>query len=82
MRMRYLSRFFYAVQLIHQSIVEDGIKVQRADMVLVVLVAEGVSFQHSVQLAAENLVFDGGNEKLQLMPKGHGNGQGLFLLSL
>ena len=60
---------FHAVQLIHQSIVEDGVKVQRANVIFVVLIAIGVTPEDAIQLAGQHLILHLADEELQLMPK-------------
>ena len=49
-------------------------------MILVVFIAVCVAPEDLVQNAAEDLVLQRGDEKLELMPQGHGNRHGVLLL--
>ena len=68
-----LVAVFHAVQLIHQRIVEEGIKIQGTDVILVVFIAVGVTVQRTVQNPGQHLILQRRDEILELMPKGYGN---------
>ena len=68
-----LVTVFHTIQLIDQRIVEEGVKVQGTDMILVVFIAIGIALQRTVQHAGKHLILQRRDEILELMPKGYGN---------
>ena len=71
----------YAADLIVQRFVKDRVKVQRADVILIVFIAVGIFPERMLQGAAQDLVFHRVDEEFQFMPQRHRNGHSRASLS-